>query len=66
VCVGRQAVRDDLEDERLEQVEVAPVDEGHVDGGSRRWAHRLQAGEPTAADDDATPVGASRWLRMAD
>jgi hypothetical protein len=37
--------------------------EDHVDGGSSRWAQRLQA---AAADDDATPAGASRPWRMAD
>jgi hypothetical protein len=49
----RERAGRDLVGERLEEVEVLPVDKGYVDRSASEPAHRLQATE-TAADDDDT------------
>jgi hypothetical protein len=51
------AVRGDLVDEQFERVELAPVDDGHVDGGRAGGRTACRPAEPTAAHDDATPAG---------
>src|SRR4029077_10808779 len=51
----RERTGSDLVDERLEQVEVLPIDERNVDRSTTKLAHRLQASE--AAADDYNAVG---------
>ena len=51
----------DLVEQGLEQVMVQPVDEGDLDlGRPTQLAGRVQAGEPTADDDDAVAACARR------
>ena len=51
---GRQRARRDLVQQRLEQVEVAPVDERQADLGIDAEAARgVQPGEPATDDHDA-------------
>ena len=52
---GRESPGRHLVGQRLEEVEVAPVDERHVDRGAAELLRRLQAPEAAADDDDAMP-----------
>jgi hypothetical protein len=53
---GRERARRGLVDERLEEGEVLPVDERDLDRRPAQAAHRLQAAEAAAHDDDAVDV----------
>ena len=51
---GRQGARRDLVEQRLEEMEIAPVDEREADLGIDAEAPRgVQPGEPATDDDDA-------------
>ena len=52
---GRKRPRRDLVEERLEEVEVAPVDERDVGRRAPERARRLEAAEAAADDHDARP-----------
>ena len=55
---GRQGAGRDLVEQRLEEVEVAPVDEREADLGIDPEAARgVQPGEPATDDDDAMRLG---------
>ena len=49
---GRKDAGGDLVEQRLEQVVVRPVDEGHADGRPSQCAGGREAAEPAADDDD--------------
>ena len=50
---GRQRAGRHLVGERLEEVEVLPVDQRHLDVGAAEAPHREDSGEPTSDDNDA-------------
>ena len=43
--------------ERLEEVIVLPIDQGHSDGGAMKRFDGIEAGKPTANNDDVRPAG---------
>ena len=54
---GRERPGRDLVGERLEEMEVAAVDERHLDRRTPQLRHRLQAAETSADDDDVVVPG---------
>src|SRR5512133_1466033 len=56
----RERAGRNLVDERLEQVEILPVDERHVDLSALQFAHRLQTGKATADHDNPLSSALSR------
>jgi hypothetical protein len=59
----RQGCGRDLVEERLEDMVIAAIDDGDVDGGMGKRLGRRQAGEPAA--DDEHPRAAARSSRPA-
>ena len=52
----RERARRDLVGERLEEIEVLPVDERHLDVGAAEPSHREQPAEPTTDDNDLLAI----------
>ncbi len=60
---GRQRTGRDLVRERLEEMEVPPVDERDVDRSAPELRHRLQPSEPAADHHDPVPVAGAGLIR---
>jgi hypothetical protein len=54
---GRERPGRDLVGKRLEEMEIAAVDERHLDRRTPQLGHRLQAAETSADDDDVVVPG---------
>ena len=61
---GREGAGGDLVEERLEEVEVALIDEGDLGVGAFQSARGYQAAETAAEDDDAMLVGHEIVVRI--
>ena len=60
---GREGAGGDLVEERLEEMEIALIDEGDLGVGALQGARGDQAAETAAEDDDAMRVGHVRVVR---